>query len=155
LSSSPSPTYTSTLHDPHNTLARLLSHSRSDIKRFEEFSTLDWGQAYFSARCIKDPGPDCTIMPTQADAGPESIGFEWGGYLQGNTPQVGTGYWVEEYGDIWPSFNDRYNPTTYYSANPYANPHILWWIIETECGCSFDDVEVYVGDGEDDKKSEK
>ncbi len=85
----------------------------------------------FSVRCIKD----CVPLPTQPDAGPDSLYIIGDSItLMGNSPVNDQGIWTIEVG-VGGSFSDSTSPTSvFYGVS--GNTYLLVWTISNICGTS-------------------
>ncbi|MCD4679292.1 MAG: hypothetical protein K8S00_02775, partial [Bacteroidales bacterium] len=88
-----------------------------------------------TVRCLKD----CTPLPTQANAGPDSVNIVGDSIaLMGNTAVIGQGLWTIFSGGGG-NFADSTNPTTIFYGLP-GNTYNLVWTISNICGSSSDTV---------------
>ena len=112
---------------------RKLLSSGANIERNADY----FKSAAMSVRCLKD----CTVQPTQSNAGPDQLNIQGASAtLQGNTPLSGTGQWsiISGTGGVVVSTSDPGSIFNGLAGNSYT----LRWTISTICSSSTDDVAI-------------
>ncbi len=122
--------WSSRLISAEKSWARKLSYLEPDIERIEANRL-----GGFSIRCVKD----CSLQPTQANAGPDQSGITGtSATLAGNTPAIGTGQWYILTG-IGGTIVSSANPASQFQGL-VGQGYTLTWRISTDCTSTEDTV---------------
>jgi len=135
-------------HDGGSFINGIVSYTQAEIDDLEPFngltvhnSTTNCINYYYLSSWYAACG-DCTPMPTQANAGNDTIvaDINTSITLYANTPTSGEGFWTILSGDGG-AFADPANPETLFTGQE-SSTYLLQWEIFTTCDKTYDDVLV-------------